>query len=129
MSRVLVQPSVRKMLEDHQLAPGDPALERLSETRGADEVARSEGDQGRSVDLAQYRARVVGHSRLGLGQERVHGLGGPATYEVHQRVDELGPFDVHLRREAPREDGLTTTSATVGSDDASVRHCSTTIFR
>src|SRR6266511_250164 len=29
-----------------------------------------------------------------------------ATNEVHQRVDELRPLDVHLGREAPREDAL-----------------------
>ena len=45
---VLVQPRVRQMLEDHQLAAGDPAVERLGEARGADEVARSERDQGRA---------------------------------------------------------------------------------
>ena len=41
-----------------------------------------------------------------LGQERVHRLGWSAAYEVRQRVDELRPLDVHLGREAPREDAL-----------------------
>jgi hypothetical protein len=101
-----VQPGVRQVVEDHQLAPRDPAPERLGEAGGADKVARSEGDQGRNVDVAQRRARVVGEDRVGLSQERVHGLGGTATHEVHQRVDELRPFDVHLGRETPREDAV-----------------------
>ena len=127
---ILVQPGVRQVLEDHQLAPGDPALERLGEARGADEVARSEGDQGRSADLAQHRARVVGDGCLGLGQERVQWLGGAATHEVRQRVHELRPLDVHLGREAPAgRCAWITTSATVGSVDATVRHSSTTVFR
>jgi hypothetical protein len=53
------------MIEDHQLAPDDPAVERLGEARGADDVARSKGDQGRSVDLAQCRASVVGEDSIG----------------------------------------------------------------
>ena len=101
-----MQPSVREVLEDREFASGDPVLERLGEARGADDVVGSESDQGRSVDLAEYGARVVGDGRIGLRQERVHGLGGAAAHEVRQRVDELRPFDVHLRCEAPREDGL-----------------------
>ena len=66
---VLVQPGVRQVLEDHQLAPADPAAERLGEARGADEVARSESDQGRNVDVAQCRARIMGEDGVGLGQE------------------------------------------------------------
>lgn len=37
---VFVQPCMRQMVEDHALAPGDPALERLSELRRAEEVPR-----------------------------------------------------------------------------------------
>jgi hypothetical protein len=44
---VLVQPGVRQVIEDHRLTPGDPALQRLDEARGADEVPRTEGRQGR----------------------------------------------------------------------------------
>jgi hypothetical protein len=39
---VLVQPSVREMLEDNQFAPGDPALERLGEAGGADDSGSGE---------------------------------------------------------------------------------------
>ena len=45
-------PGVRKVVEYDQLAPGDPAVERLGEARGADEVARPERDQRRNVDVA-----------------------------------------------------------------------------
>jgi hypothetical protein len=60
-----LQSGVREMIEVHQLAPDDPAVERLGEARGADDVARSKGDQGRSVDLAQCRASVVGEDSIG----------------------------------------------------------------
>jgi hypothetical protein len=41
---VLVQPGMREVVEDHQLACGDPVLEWLGKAGGAYEVARSEGD-------------------------------------------------------------------------------------
>jgi hypothetical protein len=48
-----VQPGVLQVVEDHQLAAGDPAVERLGEPCGADEVARAEGDQvGTSISLS-----------------------------------------------------------------------------
>src|SRR6188472_619790 len=44
--RVLVQPSMREMIEHYEVASGDAVLERLGEACGADKVVRSEGDQG-----------------------------------------------------------------------------------
>src|SRR5881409_2819118 len=38
--RVLVQPGVRQVVEDDELAPGDPAVDGLGESRRADQVAR-----------------------------------------------------------------------------------------
>ena len=43
-----MQAGVGQVLEDDQLAAGDPAMEPPGEARRADEVARSEGDQRRS---------------------------------------------------------------------------------
>src|SRR3954454_591791 len=73
---VLVESAVREILEDHQLAPLDPAVDPLRKSRRADKVMRSDGDQARNADLAEYRSRVVRHGRLGLGEKRVQRLCG-----------------------------------------------------
>ena len=128
--RVLVQPGVRQVLEDHQLAFADPALEPLGETRGADEVVRPDGDQARNADLAEHRACVVRDGRLGLGQERVQRLGRAASHELRVSVSTNSGRLTYIS--GVKQKGKMpwmTTSAAVGSDDASVRHSSTTVVR
>jgi hypothetical protein len=71
----------------------------------------------------------VGDDRVDLGQERAHRLGGAATHEVHQRVTNSGRSTYISGVKHHGKIPWITTSATVGSVDASVRHCSTTIFR
>ena len=42
--------------------------------------------------------------RVRLRYERVQGLRRAAAHEIHERLHELRPLDVHLRGEAQRED-------------------------
>ena len=99
---VLVQPGVRQMLEDHQLASTDPAVSSRSAKRGEQTRSRAPTVIRVGTPISPSTALdVVRDGRLGLGQERVQRLGGAAAHEVHQRVHELRPVDVHLGREAP----------------------------
>lgn len=59
------------MLEDLQLAPGDPVLERLGNARAADEVARSEGRMRGAVAVAKQAPCRVDSVDAGMRMCRI----------------------------------------------------------
>ena len=107
-SRGPVQAGVQQMLKDHQPLPRIPLV-----SRSAERVERRGHGlrtwSGRNVVSRERSGHVIGDDRINLGQELGHGLSRATAHEVHQRVDELRPVNVHIGREAPREVPWTTT--------------------
>jgi hypothetical protein len=90
---------------------------------------RSDGDQGRYGDLAENRARVMRDGRLGLGEERIQRLRGPARTKSASVSTTSGRLTYITGVKASGKMPWMTMSAAVGSAAASVRQSSTTVVR
>ena len=116
------------MLEDHQLAPGDPALDRLGEARGQQTMSRAPKviSVGTSISLSAALASWAMTASVWARNASTGWAGRLRTKSTSVSTNSGRSTYISGVKHHGKIPWITT--STVGSVDASVRHCSMTIF-